>query len=104
MNTTESVEDRVRRALHGVVDPEIGLDVVELGLVHRITAGKGRVEIDLMTTSPFCPFNEYIAEEARRTTRRLVPDAGEVVVNLVPEPSWQPSMMSEEARKVLGWE
>ena len=90
-------------ALRSVLDPEVGENVVELGLVYRVEAKPGRVEVDLTMTSPACPMAGSIADEAEDAVRRACPDASVVVVEIVYEPPWTPERMSETARKRFGW-
>jgi len=96
-------EAAVWEALRGVVDPEVGESVVELGLVYRVACGPGRVDIDLTMTSPACPMAGSIADEAEDAVRDACTDPVEVAVNLVYEPPWTPERMSESARKRFGW-
>ncbi|WP_028459630.1 metal-sulfur cluster assembly factor [Chloroflexus sp. Y-396-1] len=101
-------EDMVRAALKNVVDPEIGLDVVNLGLVYRIDIlddGK-TVDIDMTLTTPACPAGPQILEQARREVmalKEVYKELENVKINLVWTPFWNPSMMSEEAREELGF-
>ena len=101
-------EDMVRTALKNVVDPEIGLDVINLGLVYNIDIldqGK-RVSVDMTLTTPACPAGPQIIEQARReigALKDVYRDLEEVNINLVWTPFWNPSMMSEEAREELGF-
>jgi metal-sulfur cluster biosynthetic enzyme len=86
-----------------VIDPEIGISVVDLGLVYEAQASDGRVRVVMTTTAPACPLGESIADDAEAAIRRRVPGVTSVAVELVSEPRWQPSMMSNEARRRLGW-
>lgn len=101
-------EDMVRTALKNVVDPEIGLDIVNLGLIYRIDIledGK-TVDIDMTLTTPACPAGPYIIEQARTQVFSLsdvYQELEEVKINLVWVPFWNPSMMTEEAREELGF-
>ncbi len=101
-------EDMVRAALKNVVDPEIGLDVVNLGLVYRIDIlddGK-TVDIDMTLTTPACPAGPQILEQARRevmSLKEVYKELENVKINLVWTPFWNPSMMSKEAREELGF-
>lgn len=95
--------DRVRDALRGVIDPELGLDVVALGLVYGIVVGEGgEVEVKLTMTTPACPLGEQIVEDAERRLR-AVEGVRSARVELVWEPAWTPELMSAEARHALGW-
>ncbi|MBK9712265.1 MAG: metal-sulfur cluster assembly factor [Kouleothrix sp.] len=101
-------EEMVRTALKNVVDPEIGLDIVNLGLVYNVDVENGgkRVSVDMTLTTPACPAGPQILEQARReigTLRDVFQDLEDVSINLVWTPFWNPSMMTEEAREELGF-
>jgi metal-sulfur cluster biosynthetic enzyme len=95
--------DEVLAALRHVIDPEIGINVVDLGLVYEVRRQDGHVHVVMTMTTAACPLGESIAEEARKTIRQKVPGVTAVSVDLVWEPPWQPSMMSAAAREQLGW-
>ena len=92
----------VRRVLSNVIDPELGLDIVSLGLVYRIECQENAVEIDLTMTTPSCPLGEHIREEAERVVAERFPGTS-VSVELVWSPPWEPARMSDEAKASLGW-
>jgi metal-sulfur cluster biosynthetic enzyme len=94
--------ERVREALRRVIDPEIGVNIVDLGLVYRIEALDGDVRVELTMTTPACPLHEYLATKATEAIRSEVPTVGEVSISLVWDPPWHADMMSEEARHQLG--
>ena len=101
-------EDMVRSALKNVYDPEIGLDVVNLGLVYNIDIhDRGtKVDVDMTLTTPACPAGPQIIEQARReigALKDVYQDMEDVSINLVWTPFWNPSMMSEDAREELGF-
>jgi len=98
----DSLAERVREALRRVIDPEIGVNIVDLGLVYRIEVLDGDVRVDFTMTTPACPLHEYLATRATEAIRREVPDAREVGVMLVWDPPWRPDMMSAEAKHQLG--
>jgi len=97
-------EDAVFDALRQVEDPEAGMNIVELGLIYRVEPGDGRVEIDMTMTTQACPVAETLVEQARSAVQRVCPAGTEVVVQLVWEPIWNPSMMSGMAREFFGWQ
>jgi metal-sulfur cluster biosynthetic enzyme len=96
-------EAAVWEALRAVIDPEVGENVVDLGLVYRVSCAPGRVEIDLTMTSPACPMVGTIASEAEQEVRAACPEAREVRVEIVYDPPWTPERMSEAARGRFGW-
>ena len=106
MEQTEKIwiEERIVDVLKTVYDPEIPVDIYELGLIYRIEVKDNNdVEIDMTLTAPNCPAADYILEDVRTKVESLdgVKSAN---VNLVFEPAWDQSMMSEEARVELGFE
>lgn len=101
-------EELVRSALKNVYDPEIGLDIVNLGLVYGVDVqDDGKVvQIDMTLTTPACPAGPQIIEQARREVLQLkdvYQNLDDVRINLVWTPFWNPSMMSQEARDELGF-
>lgn len=96
-------EAAVWEVLRTVMDPEVGENVVELGLVYRVQCTPGRVEVDLTMTSPACPMAGSIAEEAEHAVRDACTEAREVQVEIVFDPPWTPERMSDAARNRFGW-
>jgi metal-sulfur cluster biosynthetic enzyme len=96
-------DETVLEALRLVIDPEIGMNVVDLGLIYRAEAQDGDVRVAMTMTTQACPLGESLAAEAESAIRAHVPGIRSVTVDLVWEPAWEPSMMSEAARKRLGW-
>jgi len=97
-------ESEVREALKQVIDPELGLDIVDLGLVYDIDIhDDGRVDLTMTMTAPGCPLAATITEDAKWALRQ-VEGVKDVHVELVWDPPWTPDMMSEEARaRLYGW-
>lgn len=96
-------EARVLKALSGVVDPELGCNVVDLGLVYGVEVTDCQVRVDMTMTTAACPLGDYLATEAEMHIRRELPEMRSVRVNLVWEPPWSPEKMSGAARERLGW-
>lgn len=91
-------------ALRQVIDPELGMNIVDLGLVYRLdTTGDG-VQLDITMTSPACPMAEQIMGDAEDALAACLPPSMPVLVNLVWEPTWSPALMTERARKAFGWD
>lgn len=98
------LEDTVRDALRTVIDPEMGIDVVELGLVYGIdVGGDDSVAVRLSMTSPACPLGEFMRDSAESAIRTALPRAPAVSVALVTEPPWTSDRISAAARRQLGW-
>jgi metal-sulfur cluster biosynthetic enzyme len=97
MATAPAVAD----ALRTVIDPELGINLVDLGLVYQIVTARDRVRIVLTMTSPACPLSEYMKELVNQAVIARVADAGDVEISIVLDPPWSPEMMSAEARREL---
>ncbi len=96
-------EAQIWEALHTVFDPEIPVDLVNLGLIYRmeIDQDSGRVEIDMTLTAPGCGMGPVLVGDVEHRVA-LVPNVKEVAVDLVFDPPWQREMMSEEAQLETG--
>lgn len=98
-------QGEVREALSRVLDPEVGFDVVSMGLIRAITAeDDGGVSIAMTLTSPACPLSGQLVEEVSEATRQALGEAVSVTVSLVWEPPWGPAQMLPELRALLGWD
>ncbi len=96
-------EEEVREALKTVYDPEIGINIVDLGLVYDVIIGEeeGLVEINMTLTAPGCPLSHVIGAEVREALDGM-PGVTDVKLNLVWTPPWNPTFMSEDAKLELG--
>ena len=93
--------DEIIAALKSVYDPEIPADIYELGLIYKIDIGDDRaVTIDMTLTTPNCPSAQELPSMVENAAAS-VPGVGPVTVNVVWDPPWEPSRMSDEARMVL---
>ncbi len=95
--------EQVRGALRRVIDPELGINVVDLGLVYGVRAEDGDVGVVMTMTTPACPLGETLTEQAEAAIRQTVLGVRSVTVDLVWEPPWRPAMMSDAAKAQLGW-
>lgn len=98
-----ALDPDVLGALVDVVDPEVGIGIVELGLVYRATRGVDGIAVDMTLTTQACPLGEMIADEARTALKRRFPDAASITVQLVHTPAWTPDRISDRARSLLGY-
>ena len=89
-----SKEEEIREALRDVIDPEIGLNVVELGLIRKIEASDEQTLVTMILTTPFCPYGPAMVEQVRQAAVDVA--GGEVTVDIGTE-LWDPSMMEEGA-------
>lgn len=96
-------KEAVTKELREVIDPELHLNVVDLGLIYAITIDQesGLVEITMTLTTPGCPLS-YVFEEWIPVAAKKVAGVKEVKINLVWEPPWDPEKISEDAREELG--
>lgn len=95
-------EDSVRLALRKVKDPELNLNIVDLGLIYTISVDEAnKVIVDMSLTSPGCPAGPQIMQDAERTVQAM-PGVGKVVVNLVWEPFWTPERIEPKVRAYMG--
>ena len=98
------IEERIVDVLKTVYDPEIPVNIYDLGLIYRVDVqDNGNVDVDMTFTAPSCPAADFMLEDVRQKIDALegVKSAN---VNLVFEPEWDKSMMTEEARVELGLE
>lgn len=95
--------EQIRDALRKVVDPEVGANIVDLGLVYRIELNGRRLLVEMTMTSPACPMGDLIVDDAHAELDRVLPADVSVNIQVVWEPPWNPSMMSEQCRLRLGW-
>ena len=105
MNPEEKlkIEERIVEVLKTVYDPEIPVDIYNLGLIYRIELQEdGLLDIDMTLTAPNCPAADFIVEDVRLKLDG-VEGVKEARVNLVFEPEWDKDMMSEEAKLELGF-
>ncbi len=101
--TKFETEEKIVAMLKTVYDPEIPVNVYDLGLIYKIDVGDdGNVSIDMTLTAPNCPAADFIMEDIRQKIES-VEGVTAATVNLVFEPEWDKDMMSEEAKLELGF-
>ncbi|MBQ9200885.1 MAG: DUF59 domain-containing protein [Bacteroidales bacterium] len=101
-NAFLKIEEEIVRMLRTVYDPEIPVNIYDLGLVYKVDVGEdGAVRIDMTLTAPSCPMADYILEDVRQKVENIE-GVKSVDVQLVFEPEWDKDMMSEEAKLELG--
>lgn len=102
---TENVtvtQAEVLDALRKVDDPELGINVVDLGLIYSVEIEKGDVQVDMTLTTPGCPMHSFIARQVWQAVNDL-PEVSDTKVRVVWEPRWTPDRLSQAARAQLGW-
>ena len=98
MATVEEVTD----VLRDVIDPELGLDFVELGLIYDVEVEDGTVRVTYTLTSPGCPIGPQVSEQMKEFVGDL-PGVSSVHPKMVFDPAWSPEMMTEDAKFALGF-
>ena len=97
------IEERIVEVLKTVYDPEIPVDIYNLGLIYRVELqDNGQLEVDMTLTAPNCPAADFIVEDVRLKLDGIEGET-EAKINLVFEPEWDKDMMSEEAKLELGF-
>ena len=94
-------EEQVYEALHGCFDPEIPVNIVDLGLIYEVKLKDDQVHIVMTLTSTACPLHDYISEQVK-TRVAAIPGVKTVTVQVVWDPPWDPSRISRAARERLG--
>ncbi len=95
-------EEAVIETLRNVVDPELGISIVDLGLVYKVEVGESSIGVDFTLTYPGCPAEEMLRRDIVETLRDVY-GILDVKARTVWTPLWQPERMSEEARVALGY-
>lgn len=102
MNEFLELEEKIVRVLKTVFDPEIPVDIYELGLIYNIDINDGGVIIEMTLTAPNCPAADFILEDVKQKVEG-VEGVKSVEIKLVFEPEWSKNRMSEEALLELGY-
>ena len=92
----------IGETLRNVIDPELGVNIVDLGLIHDLRIDDDKVTVVMTLTTPGCPLAGFIEDEIDSWLAEL-PQIRRAVVQLVWDPPWSPAAMTEQARDVLGW-
>ena len=97
-----ALEEKIVSVLKTVYDPEIPVDIYNLGLIYKVeSSAEGVVTIEITLTAPNCPAADFIVEDVKMKVE-AVEGVASVIINLVFEPAWSREMMSEEAQLELG--
>ena len=98
----EITEDIVKEALKDVIDPELGYNVVDLGLIYGVTIQDAQVDIVMTMTTPGCPATDYIRNGTHQCLL-AIDGVDEATVNVIWSPPWEPAMMSDDAKTYFGF-
>jgi len=97
------MQDDLLLALNEIEDPELGIGIVDLGLVYRADWTEKGIDVEMTITSPSCPVGEVLREQAEDCLRRRFGEASSIRVTLVLDPPWTVDRITENARQKLGW-
>ena len=100
-DTKPPTSDQVKLALRKVKDPELNLNIVDLGLVYEIMVDGADVQVDMTLTSPGCPAGPQIMNDVERAVKAM-PGVGNLTVNLVWQPFWSPDRIEPRVRNYMG--
>jgi len=99
----EELENLILGALRKVVDPEVALNIVDVGLVYGVFVSAERLHAQITMTSVACPVTDVILEDVCTALESVVPESLAIDVELVWEPPWSPGRMSDKAKAFMGW-
>ena len=99
----EELLPTVVAALERVVDPEVALNIVDVGLVYDVQVANGRLDARVTMTSAACPVTDIIVDDIENELDDALPPDLKIHVELVWEPPWTPERMSAQARRFMGW-
>jgi metal-sulfur cluster biosynthetic enzyme len=97
----EITEKGILESLEQVIDPELGVNIVAMGLVYNVQIEGNKISVDMTLTNRGCPLAGMLAGSAEQAIRESFPEA-DVEISVVWDPPWTPDMMSEEAKQHLG--
>jgi metal-sulfur cluster biosynthetic enzyme len=97
------IEDQIREALKKVIDPELGVSIVDLGLIYDVRYEAGVAEVEMTLTSPGCPLAPIIDKKVREAVKDIE-EIKELTIELVWDPPWTRDMMSEEIKAEFGFD
>ena len=97
------MDEDILRVLNEVEDPELGIGIVDVGLIYRAEWTTAGLEVDVTTTVPSCPFANSLREHVDAVLHERFREASAISVQLVFEPPWVLDRLSKSAREILGW-
>ena len=96
-------KEQILDTLKGVLDPEVGVNIVDLGLIYNVEVKPDELYIQMTMTSPTCPLSGVITRNMDKILRKIFPELEEMTIELTWNPPWSPELMSEAAKQQLGW-
>ncbi|MGC8551457.1 MAG: metal-sulfur cluster assembly factor [Phycisphaerae bacterium] len=103
LGTNPFAADWIRRALSQVIDPEVGINIVDLGLIYDTQMDGHDLAVTMTMTTPACPMTEMIVSEAKSQLQQNGNGIDHIEVEVVWDPPWTPEMISQEGRRQMGW-
>lgn len=100
--TDEAIEEEAWNRLYEVYDPELGINLVDLGLIYDLASDHGKVHVTMTLTVPGCPMSDSMPP-AIQSVINVIPGVEDVHVDLVWDPPWDPDRITEEGKRALGW-
>lgn len=97
------LQPAIEAALRRVIDPEVAMSIVDVGLVYGVDVGARQVRVLVTMTSAACPVVDVIIDDIWHELSQVLPEALEIDVELVWEPPWMPARMSDRAKAIMGW-
>jgi metal-sulfur cluster biosynthetic enzyme len=98
-----ALREPIINALRKIVDPEIALPILDIGLVYGVTIANGVARVRLTMTSAGCPLSDLILEEIHTELEHVLPSDHVIEIELCWEPAWTPERMTQRGRRVMGW-
>lgn len=97
MNSAQSLDQRIQTALRNVIDPELGVNIVDLGLIYSVEVTAGAAMVIMTLTTPGCPMHETLAQGVQIALLELE-EITDAKVEVVWDPPWTPAMMTDDGR------
>jgi metal-sulfur cluster biosynthetic enzyme len=97
------MQEDLLRVLNEIEDPELGIGIVDVGLIYRADWTETGIEVDVTATTPACPFGTSLCEQIDKCLHRHFGEASSIRVRLVWDPPWSLDRLSENGRRALGW-
>lgn len=99
---TKTDTSAIWETLDRIIDPELGIPITDLGLVYEVVDNDGEVAVVMTMTTPVCPLGSYFEREIK-TGLLVLPGVDSVTVDMVFEPRWDPTMITDQGKQKLGW-
>jgi metal-sulfur cluster biosynthetic enzyme len=97
-----AIEGEAWEQLRSVYDPELGINLVDLGLIYDLSSDRGAVQVTMTLTTPGCPLSDSMPPAVQRVVE-VIPGVSVVTVGLVWDPPWDPDRITDEGKRALGW-